>query len=66
MSQYIPEQYEHSAGDLKVELDPSNYIMKADLKEATRNDRAMLASKSDHAGLETKVNNLIVYQDCSC
>ena len=35
MSQYFPKLHEHSVGNMKVQLDLSNYAMKADLKAAT-------------------------------
>ena len=31
MSQYFPEPYEHSGGNVKVELDLSNYAKTAEL-----------------------------------
>ena len=58
MSHYSPEPYEHSGGDLKVELDLSNYATKANLKGATSIDTSMLVSKADLAGLKTKLDNL--------
>ena len=33
MRQYCPKPYERSDGNIKVELDLSNYATKADLKE---------------------------------
>ena len=58
MSQYFPQAYEHSGGNLKVELDLSNYAMKAYLKEATVIDTYTLASKTDLASLKFNVDNL--------
>ena len=51
MSQYFPEQYERSGGNVKIELDLSNYETKSDLT---------LSSKTDLASLKTKVDNLDV------
>ena len=51
MSQYFLEQYERSGGNVKIELDLSNYETKSDLT---------LASKTDLASLKTKVDNLDV------
>ena len=47
MSQYFPETYECSGGNVKVKLDLFNYAIKADLKEATGIDKFTLASKAD-------------------
>ena len=58
MSQYFPEPYEHSGGNVKVELYLSNYATKTDLKEATGIDTFTLASKTDLASLKTKVDDL--------
>ena len=57
MSQYFPELYEHSGGDVKVKLDLPNYAKKADLKGATGIDTSTLASKRDSPNLKTKVDN---------
>ena len=38
MSQYFPHPHQRSSGNVKVELNQSNYAMKADLKGATRLD----------------------------
>ena len=60
LSQYFPEPNECSNGNVKAELDLSNYATKADLKGATGIDTSMLASKADLASLKTKVDNLTV------
>ena len=57
MSQYFPELYERSGGDVKVKLDLPNYAKKADLKGATGIDTSTLASKRDSPNLKTKVDN---------
>ena len=38
MSQYFPKLYEHSSGNVKVELDLVNYATKIDLKGRTSVD----------------------------
>ena len=45
MSQYLPKPYGCSSGNVKGELDLSNYAMKADLKRATSVETYNLASK---------------------
>ena len=44
MSQYFPP-YRSSGGDIKVELDLSNYARKTDLKNVTHVDVSSFASK---------------------
>ena len=59
MNQNFPERYKRcSDGNVKVELDLSNYVMKADLKGATCIHTSMLASEIDLASLKIKVDNL--------
>ena len=58
MSQYFLESYEHSDGDVKVELDLFCYATKSNLKVATDIDPSMLVTYL--AGFETKVGNLNV------
>ena len=62
MSQYFHETYEHSDGNVKVELSVSNYTTKANMKRATSIDTSTLASKTELTGLKTKVDNLDVYK----
>ena len=62
MSQYFHETYEHSDGNVKVELSVSNYTTKANMKRATIIDTSTLASKTELTGLKTKVDNLGVYK----
>ena len=40
MSQCFPEPYDRFGWNVKVKLDFSNYVTKADLKGATRADRS--------------------------
>ena len=58
MSRYFPEPNEQAGGNVKVELDSSNYAAKSHLKEATDIDTSMLTSKADLTGLKPKVDNL--------
>ena len=60
VSQYFPKPYEHSGGNVKVELDLCNYSTKAYPKGATDDDTCMLASKTSLAALKTKLPNLYV------
>ena len=52
--------HEHSSGNVKVELGLSNYATKADLKAAAGIDTSTLRSKTDLAGVKTKLDNLNV------
>ena len=45
MSQYFPKRYEGSGGNVKVELDFSNYATKSDLVKATGADISKFAEK---------------------
>ena len=58
MSQYFPKPYEPFGGDINVKVDLSNYVTKADLKNATGTDASKLAAKSDLASLKAEVNKL--------
>ena len=60
MNQYFLEPYDHSGGNVKVELEQFNYTTKADLKGEASIDTFTLALKTDLAGLKTKVDNLHV------
>lgn len=55
MSQYFPESYERSGGNVKVELNLSNYAREADLEGATGIETSTLASKSNLASLKPRV-----------
>ena len=57
MSEYFPET--KSLGKrVKVELDLSNYAIKADLKNATGVDKSKFVKKVDLAHLESNVDKL--------
>ena len=58
MSQYFPKPYERSAGNVKVELNLSNYTKNADLKGATSVDRFNLTAESDLASLNDQVDKI--------
>ena len=57
MSQYFPP-YKSSGGDIKVELDLSNYVTQTDLKNVTHVDVSSFASKTNLASLKTEVNKI--------
>ena len=59
MSQYFPEPYECSDGNVKVEFDLFNYAPKADLKGVTAIDTSRL-SETDLTSMKTKLHNLDV------
>ena len=56
MSEYFPEP--KVLGNVKVVLDLSNYVTKADLKNTTRIDTSSFAKKVDLASLISNVDNL--------
>ena len=55
MSQYFPP-YKSSGGNIKVEVDLSNYATKTDLKNITHVDISNFVSKTSLASLKTKVD----------
>ena len=57
MSQYFPPYRSH-AGDIKVELDLSNYATKTDLKNVKHVDVSSFASKTNLASLKTEVDKI--------
>ena len=57
MSQYFPP-YRSSRGDIKVELDLSNYGTKTDLKNVTHVDVNSFTSKTNLASLKTEVDEI--------
>ena len=61
MSQYFPP-YRSSGGDIKVELDLSNYATKSDLKNVTHVDVSSFPSKTNLASLKTEVDEIDVDQ----
>ena len=60
MSQYFAKPYEHFRGNVKVELDLSNYAAKNDLKGAVGVETPNLASKSYLASLKAEVDKVDV------
>ena len=58
-SQYFP-QYENSSGNIKVELDLSNYATKDDNKNITHVDVSSYASKTNLATLKSEVDKIDV------
>ena len=57
MSIYYPP-YISSSNNIKVELDLTNYVTKADLKNITHTDVSSFASKTNLAALKTKVDKI--------
>ena len=57
MSQYFPP-YKNSSGNIKVELDLSNYATKDDVKNITHVDVSSFASKTNLAALKTEVDKI--------
>ena len=57
MSEYLPEA-KSLGGRVKVELDLSNYVTKADIKKATVVDIWKFVKKVDLAILKSDVNKL--------
>ena len=58
MSQYFPKPYEPFGGDINVEVDLSNYVTNADIKNITDEDSSNFALKTNLANLKTKVDKL--------
>ena len=59
MSEYFPEP-KSLGGKVKVELDLSNYAIKADLKNATGVDTSSFAKKTDLASLKFDADELYI------
>ena len=57
MSQYSPELYDRSSGNVKVGLDISKCATKASLRRATTSDISEPATKTYLVGLKTKVDD---------
>ena len=60
MSQHFPKSYDHFAGNVKVELDLSNYATTGDLKGATEDDTSNLAAKSNLPSLKAELEKIDV------
>ena len=58
MTQYFPEPYEPSGGDINVKVDLSNYATKTDLKNISHIDVRSYTLKSNLASLKTEVDKL--------
>ena len=57
MSQYFPPYY-NSSGNIKVELDLSNYATKEDVKNIMHVDISSYATKTNLAALKTEVGKI--------
>ena len=62
MGPCFPKPYERSGGNIKVELDLSNYTTKAGLKVATGVNTSNLAPKLDLASLKAQVDKIDIDQ----
>ena len=60
MSQYFPKPYKPFGGDINVNVDLSNYVTKADIKNISHADTSNFALKTNLADLKTKVDKLDV------
>ena len=58
LSQYFPKPINRFGGNVKVDLDLSNYATETDWKEATGVVTSNLAAKSDLASLKTEVDKI--------
>ena len=58
MSQYFPP-YNNSSGNIKVELDLSNYATKKDIKDIAHVDTSSYALKTNLAALKTEVDKIV-------
>ena len=59
MSQYSPEP-KSLGGRMKIELDLSNYAIKADLKNTTGVDTSKFAKKVDLPSLKSEVDKFVI------
>ena len=59
MNQYFPP-YNNSSGNIKVELDLSNYVTKDDVKNITHVDVSSYATKTNLTALKTEVDKIEV------
>ena len=57
MSKYFPP-YKDSSGNIKVELDLSDYATKKDIKDITHIDASGFASRTNLAALKTEVDKI--------
>ena len=58
MSKYFPKPLRSYGENIKVKIDLSNYVTKADIKNITHVDTSNFASKANLANLKTEVNKL--------
>ena len=58
MSEYLPKPYESYGENVRIALDMSNCVTKADLKGAAGVDKYNLAAKSDLASLKAEVDKI--------
>ena len=60
MSQYFPKPYDPFSGNIKVNIDLSNYATKDDVKYITHVDTSNFALKTNLANLKNEVDKLHV------
>ena len=60
MNQNFLQTHTGFVGNVKVEVDLSNYALKCDSKEATEADTLKLAAKPDLASLKAQIDKLDV------
>ena len=58
MSEYFPQPLWSYGENVKVKIDLSNYVTKADIKNITHVDTSNFASKTNLANLKTEVDKL--------
>ena len=58
MSQYFPPYNNNSIGNIKVELDLSNYATKDDVKNITHVDVSSYGTKTNLAALKSEVDKI--------
>ena len=58
MSQYFPIPYEPLDRDIRVKVDLSNYVTKADIENISHVDTSSVALKTNLASLKTEVDKL--------
>ena len=58
MDQYFPKPFVHYSGNVKAELELSNYATKANLKGTTNVDTSDLLAKSDLTSLKPEADEI--------
>ena len=58
MSKYFPKPFRHFGGNIKVKVDLSNYVTKADISNISHDDTSNFPLKINLANLKTEVDKL--------